>query len=104
MTLCNLRHTERVRGRHAASVPVFGPRWPSAFDLVSSNVDMARLLERNTRRLKFVGDVTTNWLCPANQCAGGTETPHAAHGAPGAECLTSLGRMTCAWKICCAII
>jgi len=33
----------------------------------------------NTRRHKFVGDVTTIWLCPANQFAGHTETSRGVH-------------------------
>jgi len=40
---------------------------------------MARLQVPNTRRHRFVGDVTTIWLCPAYQFAGRTETPRGAH-------------------------
>jgi len=40
---------------------------------------MTRLHVPNTRRHKFVGDVTTIWLCPANQFAGCTEKPRGAH-------------------------
>jgi len=39
---------------------------------------MARLHVANTQRYRFVGDVTTVWLCPGNQFAGSTEAPRVA--------------------------
>jgi len=44
---------------------------------------MARLHVPNTRRHKFVGDITTIWLCPADQFDSRMETSCGANEALG---------------------
>jgi len=63
----------------ARSLSVFTSSMSNVFDFVGEKLDMARLHLPNTRRHKFVGDVTTVGLCPENQIAGRTKTPRGVH-------------------------
>jgi len=54
-------------------------------------------------RLIFVGDVTTIWLCPANQFAGATETHRGAHVALGQNVWPHWLVSHVLWKKCCTI-
>jgi len=61
------------------SLSVFTSRVSNAYDFVVKNLDMARVHLPNTRRHKFVGDVTTIWFCPDYQFAGRTEKLSGVH-------------------------
>ena len=62
MTLCNIRHTENVRGPHAARVPVCGSRCAGVYNVRKLDFQ-ANLCEAfaEDKKQHYCGDFVLGW-------------------------------------------